>query len=82
MGSKELRELLQHYYRRTIIRFCIEPRTFQEIVDHLAERAGIEHGLAHVLAAEHLAILEEKKAVKPTDGRWAATEEAIQALKK
>jgi len=82
MGNRELRELLQHSYRRMIIRFCAEPRTFQEIVGHLSERAGIEHDLAHVLAAEHLAILEERGAVKPIDGRWAATEAALKILKR
>lgn len=82
MSSKELRELLQHYYRRAIIRFCMEPKTFQEIVDHLAEKAGIERDLAYVLVAEHLAILEEKGAIKSVDGGWAATEAAIQALKR
>ncbi len=82
MGSKELRELLQHHYRRVITRFCMEPRSFEEIVDHLSERAELEHDLAHVLAAEHLAILEERGAVKPIDGRWAATEAAIQALRR
>lgn len=82
MKPKELREILQHYYRRTIARFCAEPRTFEEIIVHMVEKVGWSHDLAYVLVGEHLGLLERAQAVRTVGGRWVSTEAAAEALRK
>jgi len=82
MNPKELRDLLLHFSRRSIARFCTEPRTFEEVISHMMEKAGWSHDLAHVFVAEHLGVLEKAQAVRPIGGRWVTTEAAAEALKK
>lgn len=82
MKPRELREILHHYYRRTIARFCTEPRTFEEIIDHMMEKVGWNHDLAYVLVGEHLGLLEKEQAVRTVEGVWVTTEAAAEALKR
>ena len=82
MKPKEYKELLQHPHRRIIARFCLEPRTFEEVIGHMMEKAGWNHDLAYVLAGEHIAMLEKKQAIKPVGDRWMTTEAAAEALRK
>lgn len=82
MKPKELKEHLQHYYRRSIARFCTEPRAFEEIIDHMMEKVGWNHNLAYVLVAEHLGLLEKARAVRSVEGKWVVTEAAADALRR
>jgi hypothetical protein len=82
MSEKELREILTHFSRRSIARFCTEPRTFEEVISHMMEKAGWSYNLAYVFVAEHLGVLEKEKAVKPVEGKWATTEAATEVLAK
>jgi len=82
MNPREMRELLQHYYRRTIARFCLEPRTFEEVIAHMMEKVGWSHDLAYVLIGEHLAALEKSEAVKPVEGKWLTSDVAAEVLRK
>ena len=82
MNAKELREILMHFSRRSIARFCTEPRTFEEVIIHMMEKAGWSYNLAYVFVAEHLGVLEKAKAVRPVEGRWVTTEAAAEILKK
>lgn len=82
MKPKDLQELLQHYHRRAITRFCLEPRTFEEVIGHMTANVGWSQDLAHVLVAEHMATLEKMKVIESVDGRWVTTEVAAEALRK
>jgi len=82
MKPKDFQELLQHYHRRAVARFCLEPRTFEEVIVHMMEKTGWNHDLAYVLVAEHLGSLEKSQAVKHSDGKWVTTDVAAEALKK
>lgn len=82
MSEKELRETLTHFSRRSIARFCTEPRTFEEVINHMVEKAGWSYNLAYVFVAEHLGVLEKEKAVSPVEGGWMTTEEATEVLRK
>lgn len=82
MKPKELREILQHYHRRAIALFCTEPRTFDEVIDHMMEKVGWSHELAYVLVGEHLGVLEKAEAVRSVEGNWVTTEAAAEALRR
>jgi len=82
MKPKEYKELLQHPYRRIIARFCLEPRTFEEVIGYMMEKVGWNHDLAYVLVGEHIAMLEKKQAMKPVDDRWMTTDAAAEALRR
>lgn len=82
MNLKEIREILQHYYRRAITRFCTAPRTFDEVINHMTQKVDWSRDLAYVLVAEHLGYLEKSNAVKQIEDRWVITELAAKALKK
>ncbi len=82
MSEKELRETLTHFSRRSIARFCMEPRTFEEVISHMMEKAGWSYNLAYVFVAEHLGVLEKEKAVRPIEEGWMTTEEAAEVLRK
>jgi hypothetical protein len=82
MKPKDFRELFQHYHRRAIARFCVEPRTFEEVISHMMEKAGWNQDLAYVLVGEHMAVLEKSQAVRRVDTKWVTTEAAAEALRK
>ena len=76
MKPKDFQELLQHYHRRAIARFCLEPRTFDEIIEYMMAKAGWNHDLAYVLVAEHMASLEKAQAVRRNAEKWVTTDVA------
>ena len=82
MNPKKLREILKHFSRRSIARFCTKPRTFEEVISHMMEKAGWSHNLAYVFVAEHLGVLEKAQAVRSVEGRWVTTQAAAEVLKK
>ena len=82
MSEKELREILTHFSRRSIARFCTDPRTFEAVINHMMEKTGWNYNLAYVFVAEHLGVLEKEKAVKPVEGKWMTTEAAKEVLTK
>ena len=82
MSEKALREILTHFSRRSIARFCTEPRTFEEVISHMMEKVGWSYNLAYVFVAEHIGVLERENAVRPVEGRWMTTEEATEVLRK
>lgn len=82
MSDKALREILTHFSRRSIARFCTEPRTFEEVISHMMEKAGWSYNLAYVFVAEHIGVLEKENAVRPVEGRWMTTNEATEVLRK
>jgi len=82
MSEKALREILTHFSRRSIARFCTEPRTFEEVISHMMEKVGWSYNLAYVFVAEHIGVLERENAVRPVEGGWMTTEEATEVLRK
>ncbi|MGQ9679574.1 MAG: hypothetical protein ACUVV4_02240 [Candidatus Bathyarchaeia archaeon] len=82
MKPKEIREILQHFHRRSIAKYCLEPKSFDEIIKHMIEKTDWTHDLAYVLVAEHLAALEKNQIVINVDGKWITSKSAAEVLKK
>ncbi|MBS7619396.1 hypothetical protein KEJ21_01960 [Candidatus Bathyarchaeota archaeon] len=82
MSLKEIREILEHFHRRAIARYCLEPRTFEEIINYMMEKTDWNHDLAYVLVGEHLAVLEKSHIVINVSGKWVTSKSAAEVLKK